>query len=659
MNKTLKMRTDDDRRQHQYCQECKLTCERANKNWNETISKCRGIYSDEDFKEIAAAANMKQEEVMELLNPAEWIYKHLGIVPYWYQHKSLRCTSIRKALRWGRRTGKTEIVSAYLIYLACTNVNKKILAITATKSQAEEINDRVIKLIDESIDVKGEIVRSVHQPFIHIQFANGSRIRIFVAGTSAGKKAGQHVRGQEADLIFIDEMDYIDDDASDAILPILSDPHRQGDPIEFITSSTPSGKEGTFFRICHNDQYKEFHFPSYCRPDWDEDKEAEARALAKTEQGYQHEYLADWGTKSDGVFRRSDIIRSGQEYRYWNHPGFYETVAWPEMKPYPAHWKYIMGVDWNGPGNGTRIVIVGYDYTRNKWIVPYREAISVEKFSYHYAIERIVEVNRVWRCMAAYIDAGHGQMQDETLRAIGRKASLSRSQGHDYHSADLMWADKLVQVDMGGWIEYKTTEDGKMVEKKIPMKNYVVENCQRFFENDDLWFSKSDQELKAQLLGYIIARKSVHGHPIYKADPEAGDHDLDALMFALYGFNQEFDPQFSKTDRVMEFIVLPRPGQQPEIDIDPLLAPLEFQKAQREAKEANKPLRPNMPPSRQVKKDKEVDILMGPNAQPIILRYKPQTKSQKQGLLTPGRKPSGRNDWQKRKSNGRQVLPRS
>lgn len=640
-------RTDDDRRLHPYCQDCKLKCQEDGKDWNQVTKKCHGVFDEMDFEELAESSGMTVEEVKELMDPAEWIFKNLGMVPYWYQHRSLKCTSIRRALRWGRRTGKTETIAAYVLYVCFTNPKKKVLCVTPAKSQVKEINDRIWKFLNDNPKLKGDVIRSVQQPYYEIVFANDSRIRFFVAGSSGGANAGAQVRGQEADLIFIDEMDYLDDAATTAILPILSDPARDGNPVEFIASTTPAGRESAFYHMCQNPIYKEFHFPSWCRPDWDDEKEAEARRESRTQAGYEHEYLAEWGTKSDGVFRRSDILQAQQHYRYHNDVGFAETIEWPEMKPYPSHWRYIMGVDWNGPGNGTRIVVVGYDPGRGKWMIVYREAVSIDKFSLSHAIERMVEINRVWRCQSAYIDAGFGQMQDETLRAIGRAARIDQQMGKEFHTADLMWHERLHAVDFGGWLTYETTEEGQKVEKKVPLKNYMVENFQRFFEQKDFWFSRGDEELKQQLLGYTSPRQSAKGFPLYKADAEAGDHDLDACMLALFGFNQEMSSEFRKKPFLNHFAFVQYEHLREPALPDPMSRPLDHQiaKEQREKERREKVTKTNIP-SREIKQEKKFQGNF--NGQIVVIRPRSQ-----QGRPGAGAKPKSRTSFLKRGRSGR------
>lgn len=572
---TVQLRTDDDRRQHQYCQECKLACEASGKDWDRIKSNCHGIYDEEDFVAMAAESGMPIDEVREIMNPSEWIRNNLGMSPYWYQDRSLRCTSIRKMFRWGRRTGKTQSVAAWLIYLCCTVEATKALCITPMKAQAKEIFDRIEEFFAENPEIKKDI-KTKQQPYYEINFKNRSRIRVIVAGTSSGSNAGTAVRGQEASIIFIDEMDYLDDDASKAILPVLSDPERKGEPVKFTGSSTPTGKEGTFFKLCHDGKYREFHIPSRFRPDWNDELEEECRVLAKTDQNFQHEYEAEWGTKSDGVFRRNDVIRAQEPYKYWRAQRTTEEAKWPEMTRWP-HWTYMIGVDWNGAGTGTRIVIVGYDPQRTRWYIVYREVIDIQDFALHTAVNRIVELNRKWRPHSIYIDSGFGQMQDEILRSIGKEAISARTRGEHYEDADINLASQLKAIDFGSTMEYKYRDpDTKKIEKrKMRTKNYMVENLQHHFELDSISLSRSDTEMKQQLMGYSVARQDTHGQLIFKADDELGDHDLDALLLAMFAFNREFDPFFQKNTGGSDLRLVKRPGQKDMEPDDPKPDPAE------------------------------------------------------------------------------------
>lgn len=651
-------RTDDDRREHPYCQECKAGCVAKGKDWNQTISNCRGVYSDVDFLEIADATKgsvveLTAEEVKEILDPSYWVYKYLGLRPHWYQDRYLRCTSIRKALRWGRRTGKTHILAAEQVQRCMTSQGLKVTMATPRKAMALEIVSRIAEFLRENPEVGSELERSVQQPYYAFEFKNGSRIRLFVAGVSGGDQAGSTIRGQEADVLVLDELDYVDDDAAAAILPLLSDPQRQGEPIRFAASSTPTGREGLFYKLCNDDEYKEFHVPSNHRPDWDDKKDQEARRNSKTNDTYLHEYEADWGSRTDGVYPRSRVVRAMQEYRYCGQAATFDNeVEWPEMVPW-NHWTYMIGVDWNGPGTGSRIGVVGFDPERNKWVVVYREAITIEEFSLHVAVERVVALNRFWKPHSVYIDSGYGQMQDEYLRGIGQVALAAKNAGKEYNPSDLTLATNLKAIDFGGHIEYTVTnEDGALEQKKKLTKNYMVENFQRHFELDSFWFSKSDVDFKAQLMGFAVARQDKHNQNIYVADKEAGDHDHDAVMLALYAFNQEFDPFFNKAASAQYIEVAPRPFQKSSAEDmpDPLSDPSGYE-AWTETRRAkgNPTLRsPLDVPSRTISsKPEKIEI-------PGIMVVPQQQKSRTLNRGLAYRAPvSGRNSWQKKGTNGR------
>lgn len=650
----INIRTDDDRRQHPYCQECKIGCEKSGKDWSKVTSNCKGIYSEEDFEQLAKVSKLNVDEIRGLLDPSQWMYENLGFIPYWYQDRESRCTSIRQAIRQGRRTGKTELFAALLIYFAYTAADTKILCVSAMKSHVKEIRDRILKFIESNPALAQEVTKSIQQPYYEIVLANGSRIRVFVAGSSSGGSgSGTQVRGQEADIIFLDEMDYISEESMEAILPILSDPTRNGEPVKLFVSSTPLGIEGYFYKFCNDPFFKEFHYPSHCRPDWDDTRDREARTVVKTILGYQHEYLAEWGSRADGVFRRKDIVRAQMDYIYPDFKTAYDSAEWPTMKWWPT-WTYIMGVDWNGPGNGTRIAIVGWNPINEKHVVVYREAVDVEEFSLRHAVDRIVKLNREWHCHAVYIDAGFGQMQDEILRSIGRAAKVARANGYEYEPADCNLEDKLATVDFGSTIEYKVKEEGKLVEKKKATKNYMVENFQRAFENEAFWFSRADEDLKQQLLGYTIARFGAkHNEPVYKASPEVGDHDLDAVMLGLYGFNREFDPMFAKPTYVYEMAHLPIPGMSRPSNVDPISNPVDFVR-QGEEHAATQPAGAAPVKSRVIKKENKTPIHAGN----FMVLY----NNQNSGNAKPGRfsvaRPQGRTNWARKqvRTSGKRIL---
>src|SRR5208282_1769921 len=101
-----------------------------------------------------------------------------------------------------------------------------------------------------------------------------------------------------------------------------------------------------YWQMCVQDRtYREFYAPITLHPDWSPEMEENCRREARTEENYRHEYLAEFGDLTQGVFKSHYIDLSRKNYRY------------AQCKYVPTL-KYFMGVDWNGKGTGTRIRVI-------------------------------------------------------------------------------------------------------------------------------------------------------------------------------------------------------------------------------------------------------------------------------------------------------------
>jgi replicative DNA helicase len=128
--------------------------------------------------------------------------------------------------------------------------------------------------------------------------------------------AGGSLRGQRANWIYLDEVDYMTDDDFDTIFAIaLEAPSRIG----VWASSTPTGRRGMFYRLCNEKDmgWTEFYHPSTVNPEWDATMEKELRAMFSTEVAWQHEVLAEFGEETIGVFKKEYIDRAKIPYDYY------------------------------------------------------------------------------------------------------------------------------------------------------------------------------------------------------------------------------------------------------------------------------------------------------------------------------------------------------
>ena len=104
-------------------------------------------------------------------------------------------------------TGKTETMIVEGLHKVCTNKNFRILYVTPYENQVNLIFMRMREIIQDSPLIKNDVVRMKNSPYM-IEFKNGSTIMGFTTGASSGQGAAS-IRGQRADWIFLDEIDYM------------------------------------------------------------------------------------------------------------------------------------------------------------------------------------------------------------------------------------------------------------------------------------------------------------------------------------------------------------------------------------------------------------------------------------------------------------------
>lgn len=469
-------------------------------------------------------------------NPEEywtWVESHpgesiLGKSRYHrpYQAEMLRCTGKRKVFRVGRQAGKTEAIVVSMLYNLFTKPGVaegegfKIIVITPYQSQIDLIFERLLQLIRSSVITQNSLRRNVKAPVYTIELHNGSIVKGFTAGTKSGGNA-EAVRGQHGHMLVFDEADYLSSGDMDAALSIITN-HPNA---SVWMSSTPSGKREKFYQTCMSKLWKEFYYTSQVNPMWNTSLEAHFREDL-TEIGFKHEVLAEFGEQEEGVFQNSYVQAARTDFNYGEYA-------------YHHSWTYTVGVDWNDTKNGTTIAVLGFDPTRNKFILVDRYIVSRDGWTQLAACQKVAEVNRLWKPMSIYLDAGFGGTQYEVLRAFGFDSLRDPTKGPTHPDSKLPRV--LKQYDFGSKIETRDIFTG--VPKKKDAKPFLVESTVRRFESQDILIPYSDENLEAQLLGYIIDRITPTGRPVYAAnDNKVGDHLLDAVMLSVVAFILENTP---------------------------------------------------------------------------------------------------------------------
>ena len=536
---------------HEYCIGCKKTritehegpideiTGKPSYKAGDFVVPCNGINGEGKFvpnyDKIATKISAEQlKTAQEIYDPIAWAEKNLKWKPrkgrndVEYQTLALRCTSKRKVFRWGRRLGKTDVLAIKALHFLFTNSPKaqrwdanrgewvngfgNILVLTPFLSQVKNLFNRMHELIDMNPDLKAEIVRSISTPYHLIELRSGTRI----VGFSAGAKGAESVRGQKADLVILDEMDYLDEGSIENIVALIME-HAD---VELVCASTPTGRREYFYKFCKERMdFKEFHFTSMFNPSWGPAMEAELRQFYNTEAGWQHEILAEFGEATTSVFQHAYVTQARSEYRY-------------DQMSKELGWTYAIGVDWNDVANGTKIVVTGWNNQNGYFKVVAKETVQKIGWTQTMAIQKIIELNRAWAPEYIYVDAGYGAMQVEVLRKFGMDAKY----GSELHSKVDANLANVVGINFSSKVEVHDPITGLPINK--PMKPYLVENSVRRFEQGLIKISIYDEMLYRQLIGYQIAKVNASGLPVYEAGPD-GDHDLDALMISLLAFQME------------------------------------------------------------------------------------------------------------------------
>lgn len=412
--------------------------------------------------------------------------------------------------------GKTFSIVMDLIFKIATAPRPiNILVAAPLVTMIHEI-EKAFKTLSRALEQDDFIIRSKATPTLEITFFNGSILQGIT--TSDGGKAS---RGKKADVIWLDEADYMDRKSIEAIEAIkLDNPN-----VEMFITSTPKG-EGNLYEFAQQEGVKEFHYPSYVIPHYDDAVDSDLRGKL-SEIAFTQEVLALYGLDQDSVFQQHFIEESYELFI----PEFYnESYVLADR----SRFIIIIGIDWNHDNNGTRIIVVGYDKMADRFFCIEKQKIAKVNLTQELSVNMAVELNRKYNADHLICDEGFGIGQVSELRVRGKE---------QYGKVPATHPDiKLVKtesVQFGATLEIRDPTTNETLKKRT--KQYIVELAQKLLEEKRIALDPSlDSELIKQLKNYSIISTGLRGN-VYKAkDKKIGDHDLDGLMLALYMFDKVY-----------------------------------------------------------------------------------------------------------------------
>ncbi len=552
---------------HKTCVSC---IARQHAKYGENKIKCKGINSElpegsaELLDELVIEKGIDKERALLVLrasqDPVAWAELMFGFDDrtkgteneYYirsYQKEQLRCTAESMVLREGRRTGKSFVIALKLIWLAFNHkvsrgmkdgvpvtTGPQILIVTPYQVQIDNIFQEIEGLLLKCPELADEVLTGnsgslyAKTPPLRMEFKNRASIKGFVSGVSAKTDgtAGGTIRGQSADIIYLDEMDMIPEPIlTNAILPVRLT--RRG--TRMIATSTPIGKRGHFYNWCKNSpNYKEDHLPTTVLPHWETEKDSILGD--QTKDSLMAEYMAEFIEGDNSVFKSEWIRRARFEYEYAKTTS-HRYVKERLFVQKPQTLSKCLGIDWN-KNAGTEFVVTGYDRDAHRWVVLEATNIPQSEWSSIRWKEEVIRLNQKWELDYIYADEGYGHTIIEDLRAYSlAMQSIEKPDARQKSIARLV--NVIKSLNFSSKIILRSPVDGKEIPKSA--KDFLIENTIRIFEEDAIAYPLEDEQLFKELENYTVIRrnpstnKAVYGP---KSD-KIGDHRLDAFMLSLGG----------------------------------------------------------------------------------------------------------------------------
>jgi len=553
--------------------------------------------------ESSDLSDEEKEHYKVIQDPVAWAKFEFDWEARWYQQEIMRCSSQFKAIRAGRRVGKTEAMSVLALWKLFTNGGLtdrqfEILVLAPYQPQVAKIFDTMRDFIGRSstLNMPGMIKRNVLNPQM-IEFSSGGVIRGWSSGAHSGAKSDK-VRGQDADFIIMDEVDYINDGDIEVIMAIMA----SHPTCELIVSSTPTGIRKKLYNWCYDKSqgFKEFWFISAESPSWSPKVEHMFKQnYSKT--GFDREFLAEFGDEAEGVFRSEDVNRTLADYTYE------ECVSHTDSK-------YVIGVDW-GKTTGTHIVVTEAMNVDGKIIYKNVEKhiIRTQEFQQIEAIKKIMDLDKKWGNQTAfiYVDAGYGHVQVEMMWKYDV----------DYPQERTRYKDRVKPITMNTNIEISDPVSGLPIKK--PVKQFMVDASCRAVEMRQVIFPQSEDTttrivpseipfadigILQQMRNFKIIKYSPSGVPTYSQDYE---HTLTAWMLAIMGHVLEFS-DMKKIEYIMDVAYSLGFGSDSDKEHNfPELANLDREIELEEAKTFQKQVQADLKPQKRSDEDQGENLIKG------------------------------------------------
>lgn len=495
---------DIDYEPHDVCVDC--VWKHVKEEEKEFKIRCTPLRREQDIN----YGNESQQDVYvkKLLNNSYFFQKNeLDIDLRQFQFEIIQCTADRKVLRISRRAGKTVALIVDILGQLLRRKEAKILVLAPGEIQIKEIFERLEQYINKSVILKQMVVRPKgsdqlykKSPNFEFMFVTGAYIR----GITTGNQGGKTTRGQDATDIYFDETQYIDQQAINAVLPILATSKN----VRLIQASTPADKQGFYFDLTQRQEAKHIHYRYRDLEIYDPRIDEEFRETLTAEQ-YLREIDAEFTSTDTTVFPVRFINKCIEDYKY-------DDMNLPQEKTI-----YTLGVDWNESNAGVHMVLLKSVLNTDKIKVQNVIIIPPSEFTQLQAVNAIIDVNNHYLPLRTVVDTGYGNTQIQLLKQSG---TLNQQNKHILTS--------LMPIDFNQRIQMTIPNGGSVM---YPIKPIMVSIVSNYLEQGRLILPKQEDKARKlidQMKTYKQIGISEGKIPQYS---KGYVHTLEALFLQLFG----------------------------------------------------------------------------------------------------------------------------
>lgn len=473
--------------------------------------------------------------VLESDDPVYWAENHFydpdgGEVPFKSKemfYDFLRTGGKDRAGRIGRQAGKTVHTTVDIMHTAAFSNNAIIDVFVPEKKNMNRMLEIMANLLRCS-DLKSAFQmggarkakdnKDVDPVYDYeIKVASGSVVRFFFMSHKPDK-----ARGQRATHLYVDEADYLPVKAFDVITGIV----KGNLGIRVTAISTPSGIDGSWFRkFCDScaKNGSEFHISTKQEKNWPE-IEKRLRELIFDDVTWNLEVLAEWADARGAVYKKDQIDNAINK-------SIIDGVRLTKDEIYQTQ-EYIdgdkwLGVDWNVPQNGVRLVEITQMYG-SLWVTR-NHKVSYENYTQTRAVAEVLELHQKYKYKQISVDFGYGETQVELL--MQQLSTLGQDPLKVLNVVDSQKKEEMTiefETQDGG--RKKTVLNTRVKTKIVSILGKAIETEMVFFREDDV----RDDGLVKEIRNFRRKGAAMDGGFIYSENT----HSLSALQINMHGVDK-------------------------------------------------------------------------------------------------------------------------